>query len=80
MSLWSLRHLGPPLHRQVLPPVSYGTLCSKSQFDAGLRQVGAVHLACRTSVRCRSRTPVLAGRAGRVVAARRTWTAASGAA
>ena len=40
MSLWSWRHLGPPLHRHVRPPASYGMLCSKSAWTEGLRQVG----------------------------------------
>src|ERR1700733_8182720 len=42
LSRWSLRHLGPALQRQVLPPASYGMLCSKSQLAAGRRQPGAV--------------------------------------
>jgi hypothetical protein len=34
------------LHIHVRPPASYGILCSKSQFVAGLRQPGPVHVAC----------------------------------
>ncbi len=48
MSRWSWRHLGFPLHRHVLPPASYGTLCSKSQVAVGLRQaLGTVYLCTR---------------------------------
>ena len=57
MSRWSCLHLGPPLHEHVRPPASWGTLCSKSAWVAGRRQVGAVQVACRIWVRCRSLRP-----------------------
>ena len=57
LSLWSRRHLGPPLHRQLRPPASYGMLCSKSHCVAGLRQPGPVQVAFRIWERCRSLTP-----------------------
>ena len=50
-------HRGPPLHRHVRPPASYGMLCSKSAWTEGLRQVGPVQVAYRISDRCRSLTP-----------------------
>jgi len=48
LSRWSKRHFGFPLHRQVRPPASYGSLCSKSQRPAGFRQPGPVQVAWRT--------------------------------
>ena len=59
-----VRHFGPPLHRQVRPPASYGMLCSKSHWLAGRRQTGLVQVACRIWDRCRSLTPGSWPRAG----------------
>ena len=49
------------MHRQVLPPASYGILCSKSAWVEGRRQTGLVQVAYRTWARCRSLVaPVMA--------------------